>query len=509
MHFKGNEMTTDMQRLAALAKDKTVLYVEDEVCMRKEIGAYLGGLFKDVIIAKDGIEGLEKYNPDTIDLVITEISMPKEGGLDMIRDMKRIHPEQETLVVSEPMSTGSFFDSIHLGVDGYIVKPIKKRQLYSQLIKTLTKIEIREQADAYESTLEAVEDEKDEHAYNLLQEKIENHHKALISLVELIEEKDSYTAGHSLRVANYSKVIAQELGCSEDECKLIYEAGILHDIGKIDIPDSVLLKSEEFIGLESELIKQHIDVGVDLLARIPIYKDHLELIRCHHERYDGKGYPNGLKANEIPKLARIMMVADAFDAMTTNRDLKRRKSAEEALEELQRSSFIQFHPEVVEVVARTLSKIKLDDDVFKLTIDEAEEERSAYFYKDQITGAYNHTFLEMMLTKCEQDHVPCHMLRVNINDIGSYDQEFGWSKGDMLLSEVSNHLQNNFYECKLFRVHEDKFVLLSSSDIDARKQELNSTCFSDKYEMTISTKLFFSGVPDREDIENLDKIIYT
>jgi putative nucleotidyltransferase with HDIG domain len=508
MHHKGNEMTTDMQRLAALAKDKTVLYVEDEVCMRKEIGAYLGGLFKDVIIAKDGIEGLEKYNPDIIDLVITEISMLKEGGLGMIRDMKCIHPEQETLVVSEPMSTGSFFDSIHLGVDGYIVKPIKKRELYSQLMKTLTKIEIREQADAYESALEAVEDEKDEHAYNLLQEKIENHHKALISLVELIEEKDSYTAGHSLRVANYSKVIAQELGCSEDECKLIYEAGILHDIGKIDIPDSVLLKSEQFRGLESELIKQHIDVGVDLLARIPIYKDHLELIRCHHERYDGKGYPNGLKANDIPKLARIMMVADAFDAMTTNRHLERRKSTEEALEELQRSSFIQFHPEVVEVVAKTLSKIRLDDDIFKLEKDEAEKERSAYFYKDQITGAYNHTFLEMMLTKCEQEHVPCHLLRVSIDDIASYDQEFGWSKGDMLLSEVSNHLQNNFYECKLFRVYEDKFVLLSSSDIDARKQEFNNSCFSDKYDMTISTKLFFSGVPDREDIENLDKIIY-
>ena len=501
-------MTTDIQRLAALAKDKTVLYVEDEVCMRKEIGEYLGGLFKDVIIAKDGVEGLEKYNPDTIDLVITEISMPKEGGLDMIRDMKRIHPEQETLLVSEPMSTNSFFDSIHLGVDGYIVKPIKKRQFYSQLIKTLTQIEIREQADAYQNTLKAVKNEQDEDAHSLLQEKIENHHKALISLVELIEEKDSYTAGHSLRVANYSKVIAQELGCSEDECKLIYEAGILHDIGKIDIPDSVLVKSEQFRGLENELIKQHVDVGVEILTKIPIYKDHLELIVCHHERYDGKGYPKGLKANEIPKLARIMMVADAFDAMTTNRDMKRRKSAEEALEELQRSSFIQFHPEVVEVVARTLSTIQLDDDVFTLNIDEAEKEKSAYFYKDQITGAYNHTFLEMMLTKCEQDHVPCHMLRVNIDDIGSYDQEFGWSKGDMLLSEVSNHLQNNFYECKLFRVHEDKFVLLSSSDIDARKQEFNSTCFSDKHEMTISTKLFFSGVPDREDIENLDKIIY-
>lgn len=502
-------MTTDMQRLAALAKDKTVLYVEDEVCMRKEIGEYLGGLFKDVIIAKDGVEGLEKYNPDTIDLVITEISMPKEGGLDMIRDMKSIHPEQETLLVSEPMSTSSFFDSIHLGVDGYIVKPIKKQELYAQLIKTLTQIEIKEQADAYQSTLKALDNEKGEHVHSVLQEKIENHHKALISLVELIEEKDSYTAGHALRVANYSQIIAHELGCSEDECKLIYEAGILHDIGKIDIPDSVLVKSEQFRGLENELIKQHVDVGVDILSKIPIYKDHLDLIRCHHERYDGKGYPEGLKANEIPKLARIMMVADAFDAMTTNRNVQRRKSTEEALEELQRSSFIQFHPEVVEIVAKTLSKIKLNDDIFKLEKDETKKERSAYFYQDQATGAYNHTFLEMMLTRCEREHVPCHLLRVSIDDIASYDQECGWSKGDMLLTEVSTHLQNNFNECELFRVHEDKFVLLSSSDIDARKQEFNSTCFSDKHEMTISTKLFFSGVPDREDIENLDKIIYT
>jgi len=508
MHFKGNKMTTDIQRLAALAKDKTVLYVEDEDCMRKEIGEYLSRVFKDVVIVKDGIEALEKYDPDTIDLVMTEISMAEKGGLDLIREIKSICPEQETLVVSEPMSTSSFFDSIHIGVDGYILKPVKQRELYSQLIKTLTKIEVRNQSDAYQRASQAFEKEKSELSYSLLQETIENHHKALISLVELIEEKDSYTAGHSLRVANYSKIIAQELGCSEDECTLVYEAGILHDIGKINIPDSVLLKPEQFRGLEGELLKQHVDAGVDILSKIPIYKDHLELIICHNERYDGRGYPKGLEADEIPKLVRIMMVADAFDAMTTNRNLKKRKSTEEALEELQKSSFIQFHPEVVEVVAKTVSKITLDDDIFKLQKDEPEKENSTYFYKDQITGAYNHTFLEMMLTKCQREHVPCHLLRVSIDDIASYDKEFGWSKGDMLLTEVSSHLQNNFNECKIFRVYEDKFLLLSSSDIDAREQEFNSTCFSDKYDMTISTKLFFSGVPDIDDIENLDKIIY-
>jgi len=267
MHFKGNKMTTDIQRLVALASDKTVIYVEDEDCMRKEIGEYLGGVFKDVVIVKDGIEALEKYDPDTIDLVMTEISMAEKGGLDLIREIKSICPEQETLVGSEPMSTSSFFDSIHIGVDGYILKPVKQRELYSQLIKTLTKIEVRNQSDAYQRASQAFEKEKSELSYSLLQETIENHHKALISLVELIEEKDSYTAGHSLRVANYSKIIAQELGCSEDECKLIYEAGILHDIGKINIPDSVLLKPEQFRGLESELIKQHIDAGVDILSK--------------------------------------------------------------------------------------------------------------------------------------------------------------------------------------------------------------------------------------------------
>lgn len=502
-------MNEDIKKLKVLASDKTVLYVEDEEGVRESIGDYLKKLFKNVLCAENGTIGLEKYDPGTIDLVITDITMPEKNGLEMIKEIKAISPEQETVVVSAQMSTSCFLDSIHLGVDGYILKPIDHHQFHTELIKILNKIDMRHQIEFYQSSLETQVKEKTEHTCSLMKEKMENHQKTLVSLVELVEKRDSYTAGHSLRVANYCKIIAQELGCSSEECELIYEAGILHDIGKIGIPDSVLLKPGQFKELEYRLIKQHVEVGTDVLKNIPMYKDHVDVIMCHHERYDGKGYPNGLKADQIPMLAHIMMVADAFDAMTTNRIYKKRKSIQEAISELQKLTLKQFHPEVVEVVVDALEKIELDESATQLPKDELEKERFAYFYRDQITGAYNQTFLEVMLMEYQRELLPCYLHSVSIDDFGAYNKKFGWSKGDALLSDTSNYLRDNFDNYELFRVHADKFALLTRNEEDVIEQEFRSIPFSDKSEMRISLKLCYSGVPDTKDIENIDNIIYT
>lgn len=141
----------------------------------------------------------------------------------------------------------------------------------------------------------------------------------IFSLVNIIEKRDSYTAGHTQRVAQYSVLIAREMGLNEDRIDDMYRACMLHDIGKISTPDSILLKLGKLSELEYEIIKEHVVVSYELLREVDIYKDIAEIIRHHNEHYDGSGYPQGLKGDEIPMMSQIMTLADSFDAMTTKK----------------------------------------------------------------------------------------------------------------------------------------------------------------------------------------------
>ena len=197
------------------------------------------------------------------------------------------------------------------------------------------------------------------------EEKAENFEKTLESFVSMVEERDTYTGGHSQRVANYSLLIAKDMNFSKEECNLIYRSAILHDIGKIATPDNVLLKPGKLTSLEYKLIQEHVGASYGILSKIPMYKDLAEVIICHHERYDGEGYPKGLKGNEMPLLYQIMIVADAFDAMTTNRIYKGRKSVSIAIQEIKDASSKQFHPLVVNSAIKVLKTIEIEDIVTK------------------------------------------------------------------------------------------------------------------------------------------------
>lgn len=168
------------------------------------------------------------------------------------------------------------------------------------------------------------------------------------ALIETIEKKDSYTAGHARRVAVYSISIGEELGLNRSEITQVRLAALLHDIGKIGIQDKILLKNSRLTGEEYEVIKKHPVFGAEILENIDQLKDVVPSVRGHHERYDGKGYPDGKKGTEIPLIARIIAVADAFDAMTSHRPYISNKEKEQALNEIYKNINTQFDPVVVE-----------------------------------------------------------------------------------------------------------------------------------------------------------------
>jgi len=261
-------------------------------------------------------------------------------------------------------------------------------------------------------------------------------------------------------------MLAREMGYNEEQCELIYQAGILHDIGKIATPDTVLLKPGKLTELEYKLIQQHVSVSYALISRIPMYKKLAEIVIHHHERHDGKGYPQGIRGDDIPELARIMIVADAFDAMTTNRIYKGRKDLAAAIEELKALSGQQFHPIVVQSAVRVFPDIKLDNTASQMPVTELEKERFAYFYSDQITKAYNTDYLNFMLNHNSFNQKYFCVNVFYLHDFSQYNQKYGWSEGNKILSSLVDYLCTICDSSMIFRIHGDDFVLLSKQHLD-------------------------------------------
>lgn len=290
-------------------------------------------------------------------------------------------------------------------------------------------------------------------------EKISNYEETILAFINIIEQRDSYTAGHTLRVAEYSRLIAQKMGIEEDQIVKLEKAAILHDIGKVVTPDAILLKPGQLNPLEYDLIKQHSEAGYRMLSTIDMYKDLAEIIRYHHARYDGKGYPitSESNPNEIPLLSRIMTVADAFDAMTTNRIYKGRKSVENALSEILKLAGTQFHPDVADAAMSALADV---DIVYttQLPDNELERRRFAYFFLDSLTDAYNENYLNLMMIKEENDQRCLNV--IELVDMSSFNNAYGWGQGDGFLKQVAMALRTHFPDAMLFRYHGHKFILL-------------------------------------------------
>ena len=296
-------------------------------------------------------------------------------------------------------------------------------------------------------------------------EKSKNQEQIIHSMVGMIESRDTYTAGHTKRVAYYCELIAKEMGYKDEEIELLKKSAWLHDIGKISTPDSVLLKPAKLNNLEYELIQDHLNAGYLLLSKIDAYKEIADIMREHHEKYDGSGYPRGLKAQEIRPLSRIMIVADSFDAMTTNRIYKAKKSVTTALQELQELSAKSYHPEVVDAACRALKDIKIDANITQLPQTSIEEQRFSYFYKDRLTDLFIIDYIDIIL----RDHfhaVKSYKYSINLHKFSAYNTQFTWKKGDEFLKEFAHFLKKIYPKQLIFRIEGDDFLIVSEEKLE-------------------------------------------
>lgn len=306
----------------------------------------------------------------------------------------------------------------------------------------------------------------------LTAERTANYEETIFSFVDMIEQRDTYTAGHTERVAHYSEMIAREMGIEPEETKKLYKAAILHDIGKIATPDSILLKPGKLTSLDYDLIKLHAFAGYEMLSQIVMYRELAEIILHHHERHDGKGYPDGLQGDEIPLLSRIMTVGDAFDAMTTNRIYKAKKEIPEALAELQEFCGSQFHPEVVKAAVKVLADVKIPTTISQLPISDLEKKRFSYFFNDKLTGLFNEEYLKIILNNLDLNHYSClHIL--HLLNVPEYNKRHGWDKGNQFFKEFAAELLVCFPDALVFRAYGNDFALMAKEHITVESKAFN------------------------------------
>lgn len=315
------------------------------------------------------------------------------------------------------------------------------------------------------------------------QELKDNFESVMQTFVNILEEKDVYTAGHSKRVATYSQEIAKRMNLNPEDCDTIFRAGNLHDIGKIVTPEAILLKPSRFDQDEFSLMKEHSNSGYTILSQMLSYKFMAKIIRHHHERYDGKGYPDGIEKDSIPLLSRIMTVADAFDAMTTNRVYKPRMSIKNAIQELENNSGTQFDPHIIPYAKEyflTLDKIDL---TASIPTDAVSRHRFAYFFKDRLTNIYNGAYLDIFLHENIETKEYKIAYIIDLHHLHIYNKVHGWEQGNVILIQLAKEIVKQSKTPMVFRVQGDKFIILCDD-----KLHLSTELFTLPSELLLSIK---------------------
>ena len=316
-----------------------IIAVDDEMGIVDSLSIFLKRSGYDFTGVTDPMEAIERVKNEHFDLMILDFIMTPIHGDQVVEEIRKFNKELYILLLTGHKDLAPPLETIRkLDIQGYCEKSDKFDQL-------LLLIESGIKSIAQMNEIKRMNEELS-HTY----EKLE---KAYLDSIETlrytVEAKDPYTRGHSDRVSEYSVLIGQKLGLPEEDIKTLRVGGLFHDIGKIGIPDSILLKEAKLTDDEYSQIKNHPSIGAHILCNAEVFQDIIPIVKHHHEKFDGTGYPGRLKGTDIPYLARISSVADTFDAMTSKRTYRNALSLDIVKSEIEKCSGSQFDPDIAKL----------------------------------------------------------------------------------------------------------------------------------------------------------------
>ena len=322
-----------------------ILVVDDEQVICDSLCHLLQEFGYEVVTAASGAEALKQFRAaGDFDVVVTDVKMPEMSGIDLLGELRQVDSQFVPIVVSGYSETENVIAALQRGAYDFIQKPFRFQELEVVLRRALEKRRLVRENEEHHLHLE----EKVREQTLALREafgQLEFSYKAMLeALVAALDARERETGHHSLRVRDYTLILGRALKLPADQLVDIDRGALLHDIGKIGIPDAILLKPEALGPEEWKIMRRHPKIGYRILEGIPVLEPAARMVLTHQEHYNGGGYPQGLKGEQIPLSARLFAIADCFDAMTSDRPYRKALPPEAALAEIRRCGGTQFDP---------------------------------------------------------------------------------------------------------------------------------------------------------------------
>src|SRR5215475_3763585 len=325
-----------------------VLIVDDDPSFRRLLEFILTDAKIESRSAADGDEALKELARERFSIVLCDLNMPRISGRELLRIVREAYSHMAFFIVTGQGEVDVAVELMRMGADDYLVKPFEPAVVLASIERGLKKKQLENELEMYRSRLEQMVSNRTEQLRAALARIEQNYDETLEALGSAIDLRDNETAGHSRRVCLYCLEIAKVYGCNSTDFVTLGRGAWLHDIGKLAIPDSILLKPGALTSDEWITMRSHVSIGYELVSKISFLSEAAEIVLHHHERYDGTGYLQKLSGEKIPLTARIFSIADALDAMTSPRPYQDRMSFDAAKCKIKSGANTQFDPNIVD-----------------------------------------------------------------------------------------------------------------------------------------------------------------
>jgi len=329
----------------------SILIVDDDPAVREVLTALLAEEGYRAFAVATADDALIAFSTTEPDLAVCDMKMPGRDGLWLLDRLRREHPDTAVIMLTGFGDTESAVECLRRGAADYLLKPPKLTDLIRAIERALGRRRIDLARRRYQLKLEQRVEEKTIELSTALRAVEDAYTHTLDALVAALDAREHETSDHSQRVVRFTRAIAEKMGISGAELGVMCRGALLHDIGKIGVPDAILLKPGPLNTLEWEEMRRHPDIGFQILRGIRFLEEPSQIVLSHQERFDGKGYPRALRGNEIPLGARIFAIADTLDAITSDRPYRKGTSWASARAEILRCAGTQFDPDVVRAFA--------------------------------------------------------------------------------------------------------------------------------------------------------------
>ena len=443
---------------------KKVLVVDDNSVSLSLVKSMLSDLYT-VSAVLSGEQALRFLEKKECDLILLDINMPEMSGFETIRAIKDNEVTKDIPIIfltadNDPETEKRCFE---MGAFDFIVKPIQKATLRSRVGRTLDLLELQKNLEG-----QLIEKTKQIARISL---------KSMMMIANTVDKKDPLAAQHSTNVAWFAVEIAKRMGWEGDELYNLQNLALIHDIGNIGVPDTIIRKNGPLTDSEYDALKKHTSYGKNILQDMTVIKKAAEVAETHHERYDGSGYPHGLAGDQIPIESRIIAVADAFDSMTSDRAFRKKLGTEEILRQFEEGRGTQFDPAMADIAISLVRENKLEHDdqeleresdialessrLLQKVLAEYTKEIKSEASKDSLTGLWNRGYAVDAINEYFQDkrHTGCFFM-IDIDGFKGINDTYGHIVGDNCIVKLSNLLKSITKEDDIIcRIGGDEFIV--------------------------------------------------